>query len=422
MVRTKFYLDTRKVIKGGQGFSLRLNITHNRKIASYPLGVNLTGEQWDDVKNEVVNHPNARALNLMLASKKASIDREILRLEEDGRVADMTATQIRDHVLLVVEPDKAKKEEKVEQPKKKVENTLKVFFEKFGATHSNKRTQELYACTWRRIAAHVPDEAETLTIEDIDLDWLHEFDLFMELTAPSANSRAIHMRNLRAVCNYAYNNRKTDWQPFRGYSIATEATRKRNFDVATLRRIFNHECAEEWQVKYRDFLRLTFMLVGINAADLCSLREVRGGRVEYIRAKTHKPYSIKVEAEARELLDRYAGGTMLLNYLDRYKNYRSFYMNMCNGLKEIRDQLGLEELTTYWMRHSWATIAYEIDIPVDTIAQALGHGCNRVTDIYIERDVRKVDDANRKVLDYVLHGIDYRVPVVKKRGRPRKEA
>ena len=31
MVTTKFYLDTRKVLKGGQGFSLRINITHNRK-------------------------------------------------------------------------------------------------------------------------------------------------------------------------------------------------------------------------------------------------------------------------------------------------------------------------------------------------------------------------------------------------------
>lgn len=42
MVTTKFYLDTRKVLKGGQGFSLRINITQNRNIASYPLGISLT--------------------------------------------------------------------------------------------------------------------------------------------------------------------------------------------------------------------------------------------------------------------------------------------------------------------------------------------------------------------------------------------
>ena len=61
-------------------------------------------------------------------------------------------------------------------------------------------------------------------------------------------------------------------------------------------------------------------------------------------------------------------------------------------------------LTTYWARHTWATIAASLDIPRDTIAHALGHGGNTVTDIYIDFDQKKVDDANRRVLDWVLYG------------------
>ena len=34
----------------------------------------------------------------------------------------------------------------------------------------------------------------------------------------------------------------------------------------------------------------------------------------------------------------------------------------------------------------------------------MGHSANSVTDIYIEFDQRKVDVANRKVLDWVLYG------------------
>ena len=144
--------------------------------------------------------------------------------------------------------------------------------------------------------------------------------------------------------------------------------------------------------------------------DLCNLQTYENGRVEYIRAKTHKPYSIKVETEANEIIQKYSGEKHLLNYLDTYKNYRSFYMNMCNGLKAIKQRLNdiddgvtIKELTSYWARHSWATIAAYLDIPKDTIAAALGHGGNTVTDIYIEFDMRKVDEANRKVLDYVLY-------------------
>ena len=62
-------------------------------------------------------------------------------------------------------------------------------------------------------------------------------------------------------------------------------------------------------------------------------------------------------------------------------------------------------MTTYWARHTWATIAaVDLDIPKDTIAHALGHGNNTVTDIYIDFDQRKVDKANRRVLDWVLYG------------------
>jgi predicted transcriptional regulator len=37
------------------------------------------------------------------------------------------------------------------------------------------------------------------------------------------------------------------------------------------------------------------------------------------------------------------------------------------------------------------------------ISHALGHGNNTVTDIYINFDYKKVDAANRKVIDYVLY-------------------
>ena len=62
-------------------------------------------------------------------------------------------------------------------------------------------------------------------------------------------------------------------------------------------------------------------------------------------------------------------------------------------------------LTTYWARHSWATIAASLDVPDDTISLALDHSArNATTVIYIERDLRKVDAANRRIIDYVFNG------------------
>jgi integrase len=73
------------------------------------------------------------------------------------------------------------------------------------------------------------------------------------------------------------------------------------------------------------------------------------------------------------------------------------------GGKKVHQPL-FPKISTYWARHTWATIAASLDIPKETIAQALGHSSNTVTDIYIEFDQRKVDVANRKVLDWVIYG------------------
>ena len=61
------------------------------------------------------------------------------------------------------------------------------------------------------------------------------------------------------------------------------------------------------------------------------------------------------------------------------------------------------KLSTYWARHTWATLARELDISADTIGEGLGHRDihYRVTYLYIRPENKLVDEANRKVIDYI---------------------
>lgn len=62
-------------------------------------------------------------------------------------------------------------------------------------------------------------------------------------------------------------------------------------------------------------------------------------------------------------------------------------------------------LSIYWARYSWATYAAEIDVTKDTISEALGHSYgSNITGVYIQFKHEKIDAANRKVIDYALHG------------------
>ena len=101
--------------------------------------------------------------------------------------------------------------------------------------------------------------------------------------------------------------------------------------------------------------------------------------------------------------------------MDEYVDYKNFLHRMGIALKEIGElkRVGrggkkvrkplFPDLSSYWSRHTWATIAYDLDIPVDVISQALGHSNpHSTTMIYINQNLNKVDAANRKVLDYVF--------------------
>ena len=187
-----------------------------------------------------------------------------------------------------------------------------------------------------------------------------------------------------------------------------------------LRQFKDYPC-EQTQVQYKDIFMLIFYLCGINMVDLCRLKKITSdGYIEYKRAKTGKPYRIKVEPEALEIINRYKGKNYLLNILDRYKDYRNYLHRLNINISEIGEtkivkrshgKLGKKqkeglfpELSTYWARHTWATIAASLDIPKETIAAALGHEIgNRITSIYIDFDQKKIDDANRKVIDYLFN-------------------
>lgn len=399
MATIKAFLDTRK--NGGdanKSATLKLAIAHRKSTAYIVLNITLLPGQWEAKAREVINHPEKKTLNSVIRKKVVEAETALLKLSDECDINSLSATELRGRILEMTRP-------KSDKPVVKEDNTtLGNVFDRCMELKQGG-TKNLYKSTRNRLNDFKTKEViDKMHFEDITPAWLTEFDIFLAKQAPSANARAIHMRNLRTVCNFAIDNGITTHYPFRRFRIKHEKTRKRNFDVETLRKIFNHQCEEEWQQKYLDFFKLSFMLLGINVVDLCNLKDVDQGYIGYKRAKTRKQYNVKVEPEALAIIDRYRGKKQLLCFLDSYQNYRHFYNNLCKGLKEVRDQLGLKELTSYWARHSWATIAASLDIPKDTIAAALGHGENTVTDIYIEFDMKKVDEANRKVLDWVLYG------------------
>lgn len=282
--------------------------------------------------------------------------------------------------------------------------------DEFISTKKNQSTLTMYGITKKKIIAFDPKA----TLDTIDRKWLAGIERMMSDSGMSINGYAIHLRNIRAVFNYALDEEYTTNYPFRKFKIKQERTESRALTVNQLRLIRDYDC-EEFQKIHRDMFMLMFYLIGINAADLFTLPKDavnEQGRIIYHRAKTGKLYSIKVEPEALAIINRYRGKNYLLSPLDRYKSYKDYLHHMNNALKTIGKtwRLGIgwsgnaicPNLTGYWSRHTWATIAFSIGIPKDIISLSLGHSFGlSVTDIYIDYSVTQIDEANRRVINYL---------------------
>ena len=303
MATTKLYLD-RRTLRADGTYLLKLVITRNQFPAWINLNIRLLPNQWDEQTGTVKNHPQKQNLNGYIMRRRAAVEMFIMRLTESGEIAKMKGQDIKMRFIASQSPE--------EIPPK---STFVKSFQSFISNKTNKGTKGIYKHTLDKIQVFDPTINEK-GFEDIDLKWLTEFEAFCAKTA-SKNARNIHLRNIRAVFNYAINAEETTCYPFRKFKIRPEATRKRSLSVDALRQLFDYP-VESYAEIYRDMFKLIFMLIGINTVDLHRLKAITpDGRIEYKRAKTHRLYSIKVEPEAVEIINKYKGKNGLLCIADR---------------------------------------------------------------------------------------------------------
>ena len=210
--------------------------------------------------------------------------------------------------------------------------------------------------------------------------------------------------------------------PFEYFKIPKqEATRKRAIQPQQIKAI--------WKMPYqnihkgakstcrfdlaKDCFILSFCLMGINTVDLYNATDLRDNRLVYNRTKTKDRRLDKAQMEVivpkmvLPIIEKYRDrtGKRLFNFYQYYRDHKGFNKAINKGLKEIGEQLHIDDFEYYAARHSWATIALnKVGIDKYTVHAALNHvdASMRVTDIYIERDFVNENKANEKVVKYVF--------------------
>lgn len=193
---------------------------------------------------------------------------------------------------------------------------------------------------------------------------------------------------------------------------------KRALDIETIRDIFALPY-DNIRVKGKssrhdlalDCFRLSFCLMGMNSADLYYADRLEDNTIIYDRMKTKDRRRDKAEIQVKitdyikPLVEKYKGKQRVFNFYERFATMESFNRAINIGLKEVGKELGIDKLQFYAARHSMATIAVnDVGISKYIVNDMLNHTDQslKVTELYIKKDFSHINEANVKLLDYVL--------------------
>lgn len=407
-------LDTRRALQDGR-FPVKIKLSHRSQTKYESTGECAFREEWDELDKEFIGKDalskkrNQKLKRLVLQMQMALIDIEMRTDVSRMSIAELF-TEIQKMCGQVVDSGVS----------------FLTFFEETMQKKDKPSTVEKYAVTLKHLKNYDPNLA-LRSFEDITVNYVLGFEEYLKGLELRINTRGIYLRSLRSIINSAINEEITHTYAFRKVKIKKEETAKRSLTLEELRELWAIPC-EPHEERYLDMFKLSFLLIGMNGVDMFNAKkeQIIAGRLAYNREKTNSLYSIKLYPEALDIIKKYEGKEYVLNLAEQIKDQRNFTSQWDYYLKQLgekkyeifkarngryykrlkKNQGRFPKLSSYWARHTWATIADELNIPKEVISGALGHKIgSEETSIYIRFDQKKIDEANRRVIDYVLGGL-----------------
>lgn len=243
-------------------------------------------------------------------------------------------------------------------------------------------------------------DMEVLGAKEVTAGVFLSFEHYLLASGCSQNTSACYFRALRAICREAERKKevKDTRQLFKGIFMGYEETRKRALNIEQLRAVAEADLEDAPKLGMaRALFILSYYLRGIPFIDLAYLRktDIRDNVLCYHRSKTGRVLTITLEPWMWEIIERYRCENPDSPYLLRIirrpgsipeerRQYESALRLYNKHLYQLSIRLGLEvRLTSYVARHTWATLAYNADIPVAKISAGLSHASEEITHTYL---------------------------------------
>lgn len=378
------FLDELRPKKNG-ACSVKIKITFNRKRKYFSTGVDLTPDEFNTVTEGKRKTPEQKEI----FKKLIHFQTKAIDVIEGLKIFTFSAFE----------------ESFLEQ--RNTQDSVSFAFDKYIRIlkYENRiGTAVCYQCAKNSI-----DEFnKNLTFAEITPALLKKYQYWMQQNNKSVTTIGIYLRSLRAI----YNQQNIDRSiyPFgegKGkFTIPTSRNIKKALTVEEVARIYNYDAPERSTKEMaKDYWLFLYLCNGMNVKDFCLLKwsNIDGNMLTYQRAKTQrskkesKPIAVALKPETWEIIKKWGRVSITkdayifphLNPSMSAEREREIYQQLTKVINKYMKQIAREteinkEVTTYFARHSFATVLKRSGAKIEMISELLGHSSVDVTESYLD--------------------------------------
>ena len=232
-----------------------------------------------------------------------------------------------------------------------------------------------------------------ISMNELTEDFIRDFCLFLRNEVGLAQSSVwIYSIPLKHIVTTAHYNGKIPRNPFAQYHVDPDFKEREYLTEKELRAFATVELADPDQVQARDVFMFG-ALAGISFIDIKNLTtdnivEMNGSKwIVSKRQKTKVPFQIKLMDIPMQIVERYKSFRKD-NHLFNIGNLDSINKR----IKKVAAMCGIKKHVSFHVsRHSWAVLALEYGMPIESVSKILGHTNITTTQIYAKVTSTKLD-------------------------------
>ena len=263
-----------------------------------------------------------------------------------------------------------------------------------------------------------------MSFRQVTKERLRRYGQYLYECGLKPNTISTYMRMLRSIYNRGVEAGSAPYVPrlFHDVYTGVDVRQKKALPAGELHKLLYEDPKSERLRRTQTIAALMFQFCGMSFADLAHLEKsaLDQSVLRYNRIKTKTPMSVEVLDTAKGMINQLRSNQEPIpdcpNYLfdilcgnkkrkdeRAYREYQSALRRFNNRLKDLARVLRLKSpVSSYTLRHSWATTAKYRGVPIEMISESLGHKSIKTTQIYLKGfELKERTEVNKGNLSYI---------------------